>query len=72
VTAKPIMPPLIRQAHGGALLRGGVPGNRGGGRPPKKKPNADEIIASIDRTIEELRVMRKRVRQLVRAESATP
>lgn len=27
-------PPLIPQKHGGALYAGGVPGNRGGGRPP--------------------------------------
>lgn len=26
--------PLERQAHGGALRRGGAPGNPGGGRPP--------------------------------------
>lgn len=30
-------PGQIKQAHGGALLAGGKPGNRGGtGRPPKK------------------------------------
>jgi hypothetical protein len=27
-------PDLIPQAHGGALYRGGVPGNRGGWKPP--------------------------------------
>ena len=27
-------PPLVEQPHGGALYRAGVPGNRGGGRPP--------------------------------------
>lgn len=27
-------PPLVKQPHGGALYAGGVPGNRGGGRPP--------------------------------------
>ena len=28
------LPTLIPQAHGGALYRGGVPGNRGGWKPP--------------------------------------
>src|SRR5690349_5171553 len=27
---------LVPQAHGGALLRGGVPGHRGAGGPPKE------------------------------------
>ena len=30
------MPVLVPQPNGGALLTGGVPGNKGGGRPPKK------------------------------------
>jgi hypothetical protein len=29
-------PQLVRQAHGGALLRGGMPGHRGGGGRPKE------------------------------------
>jgi hypothetical protein len=34
-TPEPKTPPLIPQEHGGALLAGGVPGNKGGtGRPP--------------------------------------
>ncbi len=28
------VPALVPQAHGGALLSGGMPGNAGGGRPP--------------------------------------
>jgi hypothetical protein len=62
------MPALIPQPNGhGALYAGGVPGNKGGGRPPKKRPNPAEILASIDRMIEELGTMKKRVRQLARA-----
>lgn len=33
---EPEKPELIPQPHGGALYAGGVPGNRGGGRPPSR------------------------------------
>lgn len=28
-----VKPPLVPQEHGGAIYRGGLPGNKGGGRP---------------------------------------
>jgi hypothetical protein len=33
------MPEKVPQPHGGALLRGGMPGNKGGGRPPSPFKN---------------------------------
>jgi hypothetical protein len=55
-TAAPVVATLIPQPHGGALLPGGKPGNRGGpGRPPDahrerlrellSQPEADEMLA---------------------------
>lgn len=45
----PPMPPLVRVAGGGMLYRGGVPGNRGGGRPKNEfKAMCRELASSED------------------------
>lgn len=67
MTDKP-MPELVPRPNGaGALYRGGVPGNRGGGRPPKLAPNPEEIIEAIERVEAELASVKKRVRHLANA-----
>lgn len=54
--------PLVRQPHGGALLRGGNWGNRGGGRPPSA------IKAAMRASFEE---MLPRLRKLTRTRKKT-
>jgi hypothetical protein len=52
-------PELIPQAHGGALLSGGVPGNKGGtGRPPnwfaaklRECRDRDEVVEELKRAM---------------------
>ena len=52
-------PALVPQAHGGALLSGGLPGNRGGGRTPDafKRWCADQL-AGPDREAAVEKVLR--------------
>ena len=55
--AAPQQPKKIPQAHGGALMSGGTPGNRGGGGPPKafkqflgdlqRSPEAQEALKKV-------------------------
>jgi len=50
-------PPKISQPHGGALYAGGVPGNRGGGRPrsvatQRAEDTFDDVVRRIGRVIE--------------------
>lgn len=62
------MPELVpRPDGGGALYRGGVPGNRGGGRPPKVRPEFAEVIESLERIESELATAKRRIRQLAQA-----
>ena len=49
-------PPKIAQPHGGALYSGGVPGNRGGGRPRsvatlRAGETLDDVVRRIDQVI---------------------
>jgi hypothetical protein len=44
---KPRKPKKVPQAHGGALLDGGVPGNKGGGRPPDEFKRRMRELASL-------------------------
>ena len=59
---------LERQSHGGALLRGGIPGHRGaGGRPPKKVRAMLRGLTKREGVAyarEVLKVARERVREL--------
>jgi hypothetical protein len=44
-----VVPALVTQRHGGALLRGGRKGNRGGGRTPDEfKARLAELVGSDD------------------------
>jgi len=50
-------PPKIAQPHGGALYSGGVPGNRGGGRPrsvatQRAGETLDDVVQRIGQVIE--------------------
>ena len=50
-------PPKIPQLHGGALYSGGVPGNRGGGRPrsvatQRAGETLDDVVRRIGQVIE--------------------
>lgn len=45
---RPEAPALVPQAHGGALLSGGKPGNRGGGRPPDEFNRRMRELASSE------------------------
>ena len=50
-------PPKVRQRHGGALYAGGVPGNRGGGRPrsvatQRAGEALDDVVRRIGQVIE--------------------
>ena len=50
-------PPKIAQPHGGALYSGGVPGNRGGGRPRSVATQRageilDDVVQRIGQVIE--------------------
>ena len=44
---KPPMPPLVSQPHGGALWRGGVPGNNGGRPTGAIRQKARESLVSL-------------------------
>ena len=39
---------LVDQPHGGALLNGGIPGNKGGGRPPNEFKQRMAALVSRD------------------------
>lgn len=52
-------PELVHQAHGGALLRGGIPGHRGGGgRPPSEVREASRSVYARDGIRQLRRILR--------------
>lgn len=48
-------PELVEQEHGGALYAHGVPGNKGGGRPPDEFKAKMRELASSDEALEYLK-----------------